>query len=83
MGATQIFKTTSFNPSNLERLNKFGLKLIKMAQSCAGMVDPAIFTSLQAKIDEDIEIRDQLKVILQTLEKNSSETASNWVDQLY
>lgn len=34
-----------------------------------GMVDPKIFEDLQTKIDEDAEVRDQLKAILQTLER--------------
>jgi len=33
------------------------------------MVDPRIFESLQTKIDEDSEVRDQIKVITQTLER--------------
>ena len=41
-----------------------------MAQKSTGMVDPAIFTSLQAKIDDDIEIRDQVREILKSLEKH-------------
>ncbi|KAM3066816.1 Translin-1 [Clarireedia jacksonii] len=34
-----------------------------------GMVDPKIFEDLQTKIDEDAEVRDQIKAILQTLER--------------
>ncbi|ESZ92273.1 putative Translin-1 [Sclerotinia borealis F-4128] len=34
-----------------------------------GMVDPRIFEDLQTKIDEDAEVRDQIKAILQTLER--------------
>jgi len=34
-----------------------------------GMVDPKIFENLQTKIDEDAEIRDQIRTILQTLER--------------
>lgn len=33
------------------------------------MVDPAIFEHLQAKIDEDSTVREELRKILQTLEK--------------
>lgn len=33
------------------------------------LVDPAIFEHLQAKIDEDSSAREELKNILQTLEK--------------
>ena len=33
------------------------------------MVDPAIFEHLQAKIDEDSAVREELRKILQTLEK--------------
>ncbi|KAH8599382.1 putative Translin-1 [Bisporella sp. PMI_857] len=35
----------------------------------AGMVDPKIFESLQTKIDEDAEVRDKIRSILQTLER--------------
>jgi hypothetical protein len=34
-----------------------------------GMVNPAIFEHLQTKIDEDSEVREGLKTILQVLEK--------------
>lgn len=34
-----------------------------------GMIDPKIFEDLQTKIDEDAEVRDQIKAILQTLER--------------
>ncbi|OCL06060.1 Translin [Glonium stellatum] len=34
-----------------------------------GMVDPAIFEDLQARVDEDISVRDELREIIQTLEK--------------
>lgn len=34
-----------------------------------GMVDPQIFEHLQAKIDEDAQVRDQIRAILQTLER--------------
>ena len=34
-----------------------------------GMVNPAIFEHLQAKIDEDAHVREELRNILQTLEK--------------
>jgi len=37
-----------------------------------GMVDPAIFESLQAKIDEESEVREQIKNILQKLEKQGN-----------
>ena len=40
-----------------------------MNQASFGMVDPAIFESLQNKIDDDIEVREHLRSILQTLEK--------------
>jgi len=39
-----------------------------MANS-TGMVDPKIFESLQTRIDEDAEVRDQIRAILQTLER--------------
>lgn len=34
-----------------------------------GMVDPAIFEDLQTKIDEESQVREELRNILQTLEK--------------
>lgn len=34
-----------------------------------GMVDPRIFEHLQAKIDEDAQVRDQIRAILQILER--------------
>lgn len=34
-----------------------------------GLVDPAVFQNLQAKIDEDSSVREELKNILQNLEK--------------
>ena len=34
-----------------------------------GMVNPAIFEHLQTKIDEDAQVREELKSILQVLEK--------------
>ncbi|KAI9730874.1 MAG: hypothetical protein M1834_005592 [Cirrosporium novae-zelandiae] len=36
------------------------------------MVDPAIFDELQAKMDEDSQVRDELKDILQTLQRQGS-----------
>jgi hypothetical protein len=33
------------------------------------MIDPKIFESLQTKIDDDTEIRDQIRAILQVLER--------------
>lgn len=33
------------------------------------MVNPAIFTHLQSKIDEDAAVREELRDIVQTLEK--------------
>ena len=38
-------------------------------QAAFGMVNPAIFEHLQTKIDEDSEVREGLKTILQDLEK--------------
>ena len=40
-----------------------------MASEKDAMVDPAIFEHLQARIDEDSEVREQLRIILQDLEK--------------
>lgn len=34
-----------------------------------GMVDPQIFENLQIKIDEDAEVRDQIRAVLQSLER--------------
>ncbi|RMZ79912.1 hypothetical protein DV738_g3062, partial [Chaetothyriales sp. CBS 135597] len=39
--------------------------------SSATHIDPAIFTSLQAKIDEEAAVRDSLKTIVDTLSKQS------------
>ena len=35
----------------------------------SGMVDPRIFEDLQTKIDEDAQVREQIRTILQTLER--------------
>jgi hypothetical protein len=35
----------------------------------AGMVDPQIFEDLQAKIDEDAQVKEQIRAILQILER--------------
>lgn len=43
-----------------------------MLESIPGMVDPAIFEDLQAKIDEDTAFRDEIKDIVQTLEKQGN-----------
>lgn len=40
------------------------------------MVDPKIFEQLQTKIDEDAEVRDQIKAIIQTLERQSRNAQS-------
>ncbi|KAG0646223.1 Translin [Hyphodiscus hymeniophilus] len=40
------------------------------------MVDPKIFESLQTKIDEDAEAREQIRAILQTLERQGKTTQS-------
>ncbi|KAF2681446.1 Translin [Lentithecium fluviatile CBS 122367] len=37
----------------------------------AGMIDPTIFEGLQTKIDEDTAVRDELKDIIQALEKSN------------
>jgi hypothetical protein len=37
-----------------------------------GMVNPAIFEHLQAKIDEDSLVREELRTILQNLEKQGA-----------
>ncbi|TKA58761.1 hypothetical protein B0A49_07305, partial [Cryomyces minteri] len=47
-----------------------------MAEENAGMVNPAIFEHLQLKIDEDTSIRDELREIVQTLEKQERSAQS-------
>ncbi|KAF1996778.1 Translin [Amniculicola lignicola CBS 123094] len=37
----------------------------------SGMVDPAIFQDLQTRVDEDAAVRDELKDLVQTLEKHN------------
>lgn len=37
-----------------------------------GMVDPAIFEQLQANIDDDAHVREELRSILQKLERQGS-----------
>lgn len=49
--------------------------LTNMASS-SGMVDPRIFEDLQTKIDEDAEVRDQIRVITQTLERQGRNAQS-------
>ncbi|MCJ1387084.1 hypothetical protein MMC17_010213 [Xylographa soralifera] len=44
--------------------------------SSFGMVNPAIFEDLQTKIDEDSQVREELKSILQVLEKQGRATQS-------
>ncbi|KAN0112730.1 Translin [Hyaloscypha variabilis] len=44
--------------------------------SSSGMVDPRIFEHLQTKIDEDAEVRDQIRAITQTLERQGRKTQS-------
>jgi hypothetical protein len=46
-----------------------------MAKS-SGMIDPKIFESLQSKIDDDAEVRDQIRAILQTLERQGRSAQS-------
>ncbi|KAG9235470.1 putative Translin-1 [Amylocarpus encephaloides] len=41
-----------------------------------GMLDPRIFEDLQRKIDDDAETRDQLRAILQTIERQGRQTQS-------
>ena len=40
-----------------------------MDRPSQGLIDPEIFKHLQSKIDEDIKVREELKDILQDLEK--------------
>jgi len=42
---------------------------VTVMASSSGMVDPRIFEDLQTKIDEDADVRDQIKAVLQTLER--------------
>jgi hypothetical protein len=44
--------------------------------SSSGMVDPRIFEHLQTKIDEDAEARDQIRAIIQTLERQGRNAQS-------
>ena len=37
-----------------------------------GMVDPAIFELLQAKLDDDVHVREELKNIVQSMEKQGT-----------
>jgi len=47
-----------------------------MADSSTWMVDPRIFEDLQTKIDEDTEVRDQIRAILQSLERQGRHVQS-------
>ncbi|KAG4423795.1 hypothetical protein IFR04_003091 [Cadophora malorum] len=42
----------------------------------SGMVDPRIFEQLQTKIDDDAEVRDQIRAITQTLERQGRNAQS-------
>ena len=42
------------------------------------MVDPEIFAKLQQKIDEDIEVRENLKGILQDLDRQGALISSSF-----
>lgn len=44
--------------------------------SGSGMVDPRIFEQLQTRIDEDAEVREQIKAITQTLERQGRNAQS-------
>jgi hypothetical protein len=44
--------------------------------SGSGMVDPRIFEDLQSKIDEDAEVREQIRAITQTLERQGRNAQS-------
>ena len=46
------------------------------ASTGASLIDTEIFTSLQAKIDEESEIRDQLKILVDNLSKQGRLTQS-------
>ncbi len=48
-----------------------------------GMVDPTIFEHLQAKIEEDGSVREELRNILQVLERQGSAVLSLRHTQLY
>ncbi|KAI9697759.1 MAG: hypothetical protein M1836_004435 [Candelina mexicana] len=45
-------------------------------QKTSGMVDPAVFEHLQTKIDEDAKVREEIKDILQTLERQGRNAQS-------
>ena len=52
-----------------------------MADSTSfGMINPAIFEHLQTKIDEDSQVREEIKNILQVLEKQGCNSAINEYD---
>ena len=40
-----------------------------MASSQHGFVDPAVFESLQAKIDDDTKVKDEIRDVCHALEK--------------
>lgn len=42
----------------------------------SGMVDPRIFEQLQTRIDEDAEVREQIRAITQTLERQGRNAQS-------
>ncbi|XMA13272.1 hypothetical protein WAI453_006063 [Rhynchosporium graminicola] len=44
--------------------------------SSSGMVDPRIFEQLQTKIDDDADVRDQIRAITQTLERQGRNAQS-------
>ena len=45
--------------------------------SSASLIDPSIFSTLQSKIDEETAIRDELKQIVETLQKQGRVTQSH------
>lgn len=44
--------------------------------SSQGMVSPAIFQSLQTKLDEDGQVREELRNIVQSMERQDRNTTS-------
>ncbi|KAL6715645.1 Translin-1 [Lecanora helva] len=41
-----------------------------------GMIDPAVFTHLQNKLDEDVQVREEIRNILQSMERRDRVTTS-------
>ena len=46
------------------------------ADTSRGMVSPMIFENLQAKLDEDVQVREELRNIVQSMERLDRTTTS-------